>query len=92
MIVRILGEGQYRMPEESFRALNDVDDRIEAAALAGDEDAFHDALVELTAAIKAHGRELAADEFHPSDAVVPGPDTTLDEARELIGDEGLIPG
>jgi len=38
------------------------------------------------------GAPLPSDELHPSDAIVPGHGTTLQEARELLSQEGLIPG
>ena len=43
------------------------------------------------AAIRAAGEPVPADEFIGSDAVVPDPDTTLDEAKEMLSDEGLVP-
>jgi hypothetical protein len=92
VIVRIVGEGQYRMPEAAFAALNAIDHQLETAAAAGDEAAFHAALEQLAAAVRAHGQELPPEELTPSDAVLPGPDVTLEEARELLGEEGLIPG
>ena len=38
MIVRILGEGQYDLSEESVATLNELDARVEAAIEAGDGD------------------------------------------------------
>lgn len=91
MIVRILGVGQYRLPDAVFERANAIDDRVQAAAEAGDATAFRAALHELVELIQREGAELAAEEFVGSDAVVPDPDTTLEEARELLSAEGLIP-
>lgn len=91
MIVRILGEGQYRLDDAAFAAVTEIDDRVQAAAEAGDEGAFATALGELLDAIAARGSELAPDEFEGSDAVIPGHGTTLAEARDLLSSEGLIP-
>lgn len=91
MIVRILETGQYRLDDSAFAGANDVDDRVQAAVDAGDEAAFADALEALISFVKSNGTELAVDEFVGSDAVVPGPGTTLDEARSLLSSEGLIP-
>ncbi|MGD9697398.1 MAG: hypothetical protein AB7V42_17265 [Thermoleophilia bacterium] len=91
MIVRILGEGQYRLDEAAFAAVDPIDDRVQAAAEAGDADGFAAALVELVDAIIATGEKLPDDELEPSDAIVPGHGTSLDDARELLGSEGLIP-
>ncbi len=92
MIVRVLGEGQYRLADAAFEAVHSLDDRVQAAAEAGDDAAFDSALTELVDAIVASGEPLPADDLHPSDAIVPGHGTTLAEARELLSSEGLIPG
>lgn len=91
MIVRILGEGQYRLDDAAFKAVSEIDDRVQAAADAGDAEGFASALTELVDAVVARGTPLAADEFEGSDAIVPGHGTTLEEARELLSSEGLIP-
>jgi hypothetical protein len=92
VIVRILGEGQFRLDEAGFATVGEIDDRVQAAAEAGDESAFDAALSELVAAVRRLGTPLATDEFEGSDAIVPEDGTTLAEARELLGSEGLIPG
>jgi hypothetical protein len=92
VIVRILGEGQYRLDEVAFAAVDPIDDRVQAAAEAGDADAFAAALTELVDVIVNRGVPVPADELHASDAIVPGCGTTLAEARELLSSEGLIPG
>jgi hypothetical protein len=91
VIVRILGEGQYRLDDAAFAAVSEVDDRVQAAADSGDADGFHEALEALAAAVRSKGSPLPDDEFVGSDAIVPGPDTTLKEARDLLSEEGLIP-
>lgn len=91
MIVRILGEGQYRLDDAAFAAVHEIDDRVQATAEAGDAEGFAAALTELVDAIIATGDPLPADDLQPSDAIVPGHGTTLDEARELLSSEGLIP-
>lgn len=91
MIVRILGEGQYRLDDAAFAKAGEVDDRVQAAAEAGDEGAFAAALTELLDIITSQGAPLAVDEFEGSDAVIPGHGTTLHEAQDLLSSEGLIP-
>lgn len=92
MIVRILGEGQYRLDDAAFASVSAIDDRVQEAADAGDAERFDGALRELVAEITRLGTPLAADEFEGSDAIVPGAGTTLEEARALLTSEGLIPG
>jgi methylmalonyl-CoA mutase cobalamin-binding subunit len=91
VIVRILGEGQFRLPDNAAETLNAIDERLEAAVASSDEAGFTTELAALVAAVRSAGSPLAEDELVGSDAVVPDPDTTLDEARSLLSEEGLIP-
>ncbi len=91
MIVRILGEGQYRIPDDRVPAVQEVDKNLEKAVDAGDETAFAEALGRLVTTIRDLGEPLPVEELVPSDAVVPDADTTLAEAQSLLSDEGLIP-
>jgi hypothetical protein len=91
VIVRILETGQYRLADSDFAGANELDDRVQSAVEAGDEAAFSETLAALVAFVQSKGTELEIDEFVGSDAVVPGPGTTLDEARSLLSAEGLIP-
>lgn len=91
MIVRVLGEGQFRLDDAAFASVNAIDDRVQSAAEAGDEGGFAAALEELVTEIKRAGTPLALDEFTGSDAIVPAAGTTLEEARALLSSEGLIP-
>lgn len=92
MIVRILGEGQFDVPDAALDELNALDDGLVDAVETGDVDRFSVALGQLLAGLRASATPHPPDALDPSDLVLPGPDTTLDEVRELLGDEGLIPG
>ena len=91
MIVRILTQGQYDVPDDQLADLNDVDERIVAAVEIGDEEAFAAARDRLLGAVVAAGSPVPLDSLVPSDLVLPAPDSTLEEVRTLLGDEGLIP-
>jgi hypothetical protein len=91
MIVRVMGEGQWRVDDSLQGRLNRIDDEIAAAVEAGDEDALRAKLSELADAVKSQGEKLADDDLHPSDAIAPPDDLSLEEARELLSGEGLIP-
>lgn len=91
MIVRVLGEGQFRLADGVFAQANSIDDRLQSAVEADDSAGFASALADLIAFITANGTPVPADELIGSDAIVPAPDTTLEEVRSLLGDEGLIP-
>ncbi len=92
MIVRILHEGQYDVDDALLDELNRLDDALSTALDGDDEEAFRSAVAGLVARIREAGRPLAADDLLPSDAVVPGEDATRDEVREILTDEGVIPG
>jgi len=92
MIVRILGEGQLELADDVLEHLNTLDDAVEAAVEAEDEPAFRTALATLLDAVRQHGRTLPDDALLPSDAILPASDIPLTEVRQLLGDEGLIPG
>ncbi len=93
MIVRILGEGQWELSEDSLSELNALDDAVEQAVAANDADRLAAALNDMHDKVRS-GKELAAEELHDSDLILPSADATLDEVRALLNDaeEGLIPG
>ena len=92
MIVRILGEGQVDVPDAELDALNQLDDQLQSAIDGEDDTAFASALGALLDRVRQAGRLLADDELVPSDLVLPSPDASLAEVRELLNDDGLIPG
>ena len=92
MIVRILGEGQYDVPEDGLERLNELDSSVEAAVEAGDEAALTAALSALHDAVRSAGTAHDPDSLDESDLILPPAGATIDEVRELLGDDGLIPG
>lgn len=91
MIVRLLGEGQFRVDDSLLNRLNELDAVVEQAVDAGDERALWAGLQALADAVRENGVKLADDDLSPSDAVIPPEDLSLEEARELLQDEGFIP-
>jgi hypothetical protein len=92
MIVRILGEGQWRVDDGAVDSLNPLDARVEQAVEAGDEAAFRAALEDLLAAVRRAGDEVRLEELIDSDLVLPPADASIEEVKDLLSDEGLIPG
>jgi hypothetical protein len=41
--------------------------------------------------VRSGGEKLADEDLRPSDAIIPPEDLSLDEARELLTNEGFIP-
>jgi hypothetical protein len=92
MIVRIAGEGQYSVDDDAVDGLNTLDSAIEQALDSGDEQAFRSSLTSLLEQVRSVGSPVAEDDLVPSDLLLPHAEATLDEVRELLGEEGLIPG
>jgi hypothetical protein len=91
MIVRLMGEGQYRVDDSLLERLNELDDQATAAVEAGDEPTLDHALDELFALVKSEGEALADDEISTSDFLIPPSDMTLEETKQLLSHEGFIP-
>jgi PspA-Associated protein len=92
VIVRISGEGQFSIDDAATAELNRLDSELEAAVDRNDEAAFTTALHGLLEQVRAVGSALPADTLEPSDLILPPQDASMDEVREMLTDEGLIPG
>ncbi len=92
MIVRILGEGQYDVSDEALDRLNELDSAVERAVESGDDQAFATALAALLDGVRTVGVAHAIDSLDESDLILPPADATIDEVRQLLNDDGLIPG
>jgi hypothetical protein len=88
VIVRILGEGQYAIDSSHRDKLDTLDASLMDAVTSGDEAAFSTALDALITEIRSSGAPVPADDFAPSDLVVPFSDATLDETRGLLAEPG----
>ena len=91
MIVRLMGEGQYRLDDSVLGRLNELDDQAAAAVEAGDEPKLDQALDEMFSLVKSEGEALGEDELAASDVVIPPSDLSLEETRQLLTHEGFIP-
>jgi hypothetical protein len=92
MIVRIMGEGQVALEDSHFAELNKLDDQLLAEIEAGDEEGFRTTLSALLSAVRTMGSVLPDDALEPSELILPAPDASLDEVREMLTEDGLIPG
>jgi hypothetical protein len=92
VIVRISGEGQFSIDDAATAELNRLDSELEAAVNRNDEAAFTTALHGLLDQVRAQGSALASDTLEPSDLILPPEDASMDEVREMLTEEGLIPG
>ena len=92
MIVRILGEGQWNVSDDHLAALNELDSAVESAVDGEDRETFAASLAALLDAVRSGGVPLPDESLEDSDLILPPADATLEEVRELLSDEGLIPG
>ncbi|MFF0554051.1 hypothetical protein ACFYUL_34360 [Streptomyces sp. NPDC004311] len=92
MIVRIMGEGQVEVADGHFAELNTLDDELLKEMESGDEAGFRRTLGALLDAVRRLGTPLPDDALEPSELILPGPDAGLEEVREMLSDDGLIPG
>ncbi|HEX4364367.1 MAG TPA: hypothetical protein VHZ75_07430 [Solirubrobacteraceae bacterium] len=91
MIVRIMGEGQYRLDDDCVTRVNALDNQVVAAVEGDDEDGFHAAFEEMLDVIRREGERVGDDEIESSDVIVPPADTSMAEAAAEFSGEGLIP-
>ena len=92
MIIRILGEGQFTLPESHLDQLNRLDTALQIAVEDDNQARFTVALGQLLAAVRQLGTALPGDVLTPSELVLPAPDASLSDVLALLGAEGLIPG
>ncbi len=92
MIVRILGDDQYVLDSKYLDELNKLDNCMVQHLDDNKIDEFNQCLHDLIRIIKEKGTPLDPTEIRPSDVIVPSPDITPEEARELFSGEGIIPG
>ncbi|MBW6518727.1 MAG: hypothetical protein K0A89_09535 [ANME-2 cluster archaeon] len=90
MIVRIMGEGQFKVPSSLLDELNVIDNRIVGHVAKRNERDFKKELGNLIASIKENGTTLDDAEIVESDIIVPPADLSLEEAAGIFSGEGLI--
>jgi hypothetical protein len=87
-----MGEGQVKVADSHFIELNKLDDELLAEVQSGDEEGFRRTLGALLEAVRRLGAPLPDDSLEPSELILPSPEATLEEVREMLSDDGLIPG
>jgi hypothetical protein len=92
VIVRILGEGQLDVSDEALPRLNELDAAVERAVESSDEESFRTALAALLDGVRTAGVPHDVEALDESDLILPPADASLEEVRELLSDDGLIPG
>jgi hypothetical protein len=91
VIVRISGEGQFRLPDEDAGRLNELDNRAVNAVEQGDETGFRELWSQMLELVASDGNALPDEELVESDVILPPRDVTFQEAMGEFTGEGLIP-
>ncbi|HEY7346867.1 MAG TPA: hypothetical protein VH599_01015 [Ktedonobacterales bacterium] len=89
MIVRILGEDQYRLDDAHLSAITKLDNDLEKAAAQADEGQFSALLDQLVSFIREQGKVVPYDELAPSQLLIPPPDMSMAEARKYFEENEL---
>ncbi len=92
MIIRLLGEGQFQLSGKDLDVLNEVDNQIVEALANSDQPRFASLMNQLCELVQHHGTRLPPEEIRESDLIIPHPESTMEEVREMFSEEGLIPG
>ncbi len=91
MVVRILGEGRFRVPASIRGALEGMDSALESALNSDDQATFSMLVDQVAAMVRGNGTELEDTASVQDDIIVPASDTTLEEAKKLFYNEGDAP-
>ena len=91
MIVRISGEGQFKLPDQDADRLNELDNRAVSAVEQGDETGFRELWSQMLEIVASDGNAVDGDELVESDVILPPRDITFEEARGEFTGDGLIP-
>ena len=92
MIVRISGEGQLEVPDRVVAELNQLNAALDSTVADNDEQAFDKVLAYLLGRVRAFGTPVPDHVVVPSQAMLPSPDSTSAEVRQMGSADGLIPG
>jgi hypothetical protein len=90
VIVRISGEGQFRIPDDQADRLNELDNRAVEVAAGKDEAQFQEVWNQILTLVES-GDAVPDDELVESDVILPPRDISFEEACAEFTGEGLIP-
>jgi hypothetical protein len=91
VIVRVSGEGQFRLPDGDSERLNELDNRAVNAVEQGDERGFRELWTQMLELVAADGNAIDGDDLVESDVIMPPRDISFAEAKAEFTGDGLIP-
>jgi hypothetical protein len=92
MIIRILGDGQFRLDDNLLDRVNKIDNKIVSHVSQGNRKEYAEDLANLISTVKELAEPLDPVEIIPSDIIIPPSDLSFEEARQVFCREGLIKG
>lgn len=92
MIIRILGEGQFRLDDSLVQRINKIDNQIVDHVSKNEKAEYSRDLANLISTIKELAEPVDPVDILPSDIIIPPSDLSFEEARKVFCDEGLIKG
>ncbi len=84
IVVRIQGEGQFRLASSYKDQLDGFDKKVVAAIDAGQPASLKQSVHDVIAFVKSHGLAVPDSEGVASQVVLPSEDLTLDEAKKIM--------
>jgi len=91
MIVRISGEGQYRLGDESAARLGELERDVQSTLEEGRATDFPGTYGAMLDFVRSDGERLADEDLEPSQVILPPADISFEEASSEFTGEGLIP-
>jgi hypothetical protein len=105
IIVRVSGQGQFKVNKETMNKINEIDneivDMIENSNSSSSssssrnktqqEKEFRGKMDQLVKLITVEGKRLDDKEIKQSNIIVPDPDISIEQAKKIFKDEGIIP-
>ena len=96
MIVRIMGQGQWEVPDNLVIRLNVLDEMVTDAVASRDAEELALALAEMADLVKRYGTSVPPGRARLSDLIVPDVQASMTEISEWLqesrAEDGLIPG
>jgi hypothetical protein len=91
MIVRIMGEGQFKVNSAILDRLNELDNKIVEEVGKDNEKRMGELLREMISIVKRAATPLDPEEILESQVIIPPEDLSLKEAKKIFTGEGIIP-
>jgi hypothetical protein len=101
IIVRVSGQGQFKVNGEILDRINDIDNSIvnllentdvdvDANSIKVKQKELNEKIIEIINLIKTNGMPLDDKEIIQSQIMIPNPDISVDEAKKIFKGEGII--